>query len=255
MIKREAEQAVADGCLEIQLTAQDSAAYGKDTGESLSSLMNKIADINGEFRIRVGMMHPKSMIGDVEGIISAFKRDKLYKFLHIPIQSGSNTVLNEMNRCHTIKEFKTIISRFKDEIPEISISTDIIVGYPTEDEEAFSDTLKLISDIKPDLLHISKYMHRPGTTSSNLEEIDHETMKKRSKALKQLKSEIALEKNLELVGTKQHVLVTGKGSKGGYVGRTDSYKTVIIESAEIGTFLDVFITDAKSTYLMGSIDQ
>jgi tRNA A37 methylthiotransferase MiaB len=129
------------------------------------------------------------------------------------------------------------------------------VGYPTEDEEAFSDTLKLISDIKPDLLHISKYMHRPGTTSSNLEEIDHETMKKRSKALKQLKSEIALEKNLELVGTKQHVLVTGKGSKGGYVGRTDSYKTVIIESAEIGTFLDVFITDAKSTYLMGSIDQ
>jgi MiaB-like tRNA modifying enzyme len=254
MIKREAEQAVAEGCREIQLTAQDSAAYGKDTGESLSSLMNKVADINGEFRIRVGMMHPKSMIGDVEGIISAFKRDKLYKFLHIPIQSGSNTVLNEMNRCHTVKEFKTIISRFKEEIPEISISTDIIVGYPTEDDEAFSDTLKLISEIKPDLLHISKYRHRPGTSSSNLEEIDYETMKKRSKALKHLKSEISLEKNLELVGTNQHVLVTGKGRKGGYVGRTDSYKTVIIESAEIGTFLDVVITGAKSTYLMGSID-
>jgi threonylcarbamoyladenosine tRNA methylthiotransferase CDKAL1 len=73
MIKREAEQAVAEGCREIQLTAQDSAAYGKDTGESLSSdLMNKIADIDGEFRIRVGMMHPKSMMGDVEGIINAF---------------------------------------------------------------------------------------------------------------------------------------------------------------------------------------
>ena len=255
MIKKEAEQAVAEGCREIQLTAQDSAAYGKDTGESLSSLMNKIADIDGEFRIRVGMMHPKSMIGDVEGIINAFKRDKLYKFLHIPIQSGSNIVLNEMNRCHTVEEFKSIISRFKEEIPEISISTDIIVGYPTEDDKAFSDTINLINEIKPDLLHISKYMHRPGTTSSNLEEIGYETMKKRSKELTNLKSEISLEKNLELVGTKQHVLVTGKGSKGGYVGRTDSYKTVIIESAEIGTFLDVIITDAKSTYLMGSINQ
>jgi threonylcarbamoyladenosine tRNA methylthiotransferase CDKAL1 len=173
MIKKEAEQAVAEGCREIQLTAQDSAAYGKDTGESLSSLMNKIADIDGEFRIRVGMMHPKSMIGDVEGIINAFKRDKLYKFLHIPIQSGSNIVLNEMNRCHTVEEFKSIISRFKEEIPEISISTDIIVGYPTEDDKAFSDTINLINEIKPDLLHISKYMHRPGTTSSNLEEIGY----------------------------------------------------------------------------------
>jgi MiaB-like tRNA modifying enzyme len=254
MIKKEAEQAVAEGCQEIQLTAQDSAAYGKDTGESLSSLMNKIADINGEFRIRVGMMHPKSMMGDVEGIINAFKRNKLYKFLHIPIQSGSNTVLNEMNRCHTVEEYKNIISMFKEEIPEITISTDIIVGYPTETEEAFSDTLELIKEIRPDLMHISKYMHRPGTTSSNLEEVGHDTMKKRSKALTHLKSEISLENNLELVGTKQNVLVTGKGNKGGYVGRTDSYKTVIIKSAKIGTFLDVFITDAKSTYLMGTID-
>jgi threonylcarbamoyladenosine tRNA methylthiotransferase CDKAL1 len=252
MIKKEAEQAVAEGCLEIQLTAQDSAAYGKDIGETLSHLMNQIADVDGQFNVRVGMMHPKSMIGDVEGIIKAFKRDKIYKFLHIPIQSGSDTVLSEMNRCHTVNEFKNIISRFREEIPEISISTDIIVGYPTEDDKAFSDTLDLIREIKPDLLHISKYMHRPGATSSNLEEVSHETMKKRSKALKNLKSEIALENNLKLVGTKQHVLVTGKGSKGGYVGRTDSYKTVIIESAEIGTFLDVVITGAKSTYLMGS---
>lgn len=255
LIKKEAEHAVSEGCREIQLTAQDSAAYGKDTGETLSHLMNQIADINGEFRIRVGMMHPKSMMGDVEGIINAFKWDKLYKFLHIPIQSGSNKVLNEMNRCHTVEEFKAIISRFKEEIPEITISTDIIVGYPTEDNKAFSDTINLIKDIKPDLLHISKYMHRPGATSSNLEEIDHLTMKKRSKALTNLKSEISLEKNLLLVGTKQHVLITGKGSKGGYVGRTDSYKTVIIETAVIGTFLDVIITDAKSTYLIGAIDQ
>jgi MiaB-like tRNA modifying enzyme len=253
MIKMEAEQAVSEGCLEIQLTAQDSAAYGKDIGESLSELMNQIADIEGDFKIRVGMMHPKSMIDDVEGIIKVFKRDKFYKFLHIPIQSGNNEVLRDMNRCHTVDEFKDILSMFKEEIHDMSISTDIIVGYPTEDDEAFSDTLHLIEEIKPDFLHISKYMHRPGTLSSNLEEIGHETMKKRSKALNHLKSRISLEKNLELVGTNQHVLVTNKGSKGGYVARTNTYKTVIIESASLGSFLDVSIIEAKATYLKGQV--
>lgn len=253
MIKREAEQAVSEGCREIQLTAQDSAAYGKDIGESLSELMNRIADIKGDFKIRVGMMHPKSMMDDVEGIIKAFKRDKFYKFLHIPIQSGNNKVLIDMNRCHTVEEFKAILSRFKEEIPDISISTDIIVGYPTEDDKAFSDTMHLINEIKPDFLHISKYMHRPGTLSSKLEEIEHNVMKKRSKALTHLKSQISLESNLKLVGTHQHVIVTNKGSKGGYVARTNNYKTVIIEDAFMGSFLDVSITEAKATYLKGQI--
>ena len=252
MIKREAEQAVSEGCKEIQLTAQDSAAFGKDSGESLSNLMNHIADIEGDFKIRVGMMHPKSMMDDVEGIIDAFKRDKFYKFLHIPIQSGNNKILSDMNRCHSVEEFKAIVTKFKEEIPDISISTDIIVGYPTEDDDAFLDTMELIQEIKPDFLHVSKYMHRPGTPSSNLKEIGYNAMKKRSKALKYLKEKIAIENNMELIGTTQKVLVTNKGSKGGYVARTNSYKTVIIENAIIGTFLDVIITDAKPTYLIGS---
>ena len=253
LIKLEAENAVSEGCVEIQLTAQDSAAYGKDIGETLSGLMNRIADIEGDFKIRVGMMHPKSMMDDVEGIIKAFKRDKFYKFLHIPIQSGNNEVLRDMNRCHTVEEFKAILSRFKEEIPDISISTDIIVGYPTEDDDAFSDSMQLVEEIKPDFLHISKYMHRPGTISSDLEEIGYESMRERSKALTDLKSRISLEKNLELVGTDQRVLVTNIGSKGGYLARTNSYKTVIIEDTSMGSFLDVSITKAMPTYLKGQI--
>ncbi len=253
LIKLEAENAVSEGCVEIQLTAQDSAAYGKDIGETLSGLMNRIADIEGDFKIRVGMMHPKSMMDDVEGIIKAFKRDKFYKFLHIPIQSGNNEVLRDMNRCHTVEEFKAILSRFKEEIPDISISTDIIVGYPTEDDDAFSDSMQLVEEIKPDFLHISKYMHRPGTISSDLEEIGYESMRERSKALTDLKSRISLEKNLELVGTDHRVLVTNIGSKGGYLARTNSYKTVIIEDTSMGSFLDVSITKAMPTYLKGQI--
>jgi threonylcarbamoyladenosine tRNA methylthiotransferase CDKAL1 len=251
MIRKEAEKAVEEGCVEIQLTAQDSAAYGKDTGESLSKLMKSISSIEGDFRIRVGMMHPKSMMDDCEGIIEAFKNDKFYKFLHIPIQSGNNEVLKDMNRCHNVDEFKAIISMFRREIPDISISTDIIVGYPTEDDESFNDTLKLIEEIQPDFLHISKYMHRPGTLSSSLKEIEYETMKARSKALNDLKMEIALRNNIKMIGSNQQVIVTSKGKKGGYASRTNNYKTVILEDAKLGEFVDVVINDARPTYLFG----
>lgn len=253
MIKKEVEQAVKEGCVEVQLTAQDSAAYGKDIGKSLSDLMNQISDIDGRFKVRVGMMHPKSMMGDVDGLIQSFKSDKYYNFIHVPIQSGNNKVLNDMNRSHKVEDFESIISRFRNEIPGISISTDVIVGYPTEDDEAFQDTMNLIRRIKPDFLHISKYMHRPGTISSKLDEIDHKTMKERSKLLTKIKSDIALENNQNLIGTHQKILVTNKGSKGGFVGRTDNYKTVIIEDAALGSCVDVVITDAKSTYLNGEI--
>jgi len=253
MIKKEAEQAVKEGCKEIQLTAQDTAAYGKDTDDSLAELINMISDIDGNFRLRVGMMHPKSVMNQVEPVINAFKMGKCYKFLHLPIQSGSNTVLQDMNRCHDVDEFKNIVSRFRDEIPDISISTDIIVGYPTETDDDFEATLNLISELEPDFLHISKYMHRPGTTSSQLEEIDHETMKNRSKALNDLKVEIALKKNRQMIGSKQTILITNKGRKGGYVGRSEGYKTVIVEDAKIGSFIDVVIKDAKPTYLMADV--
>lgn len=253
LIRNEAENAISEGCLEIQLTAQDTAAYGKDTANSLSDLINQVTDIKGDFRIRVGMMHPKSIMGEADRLIKAFNNDKVYKFLHIPLQSGNNRVLRDMNRGHNIGDFHQIVSNFREKFPEISIATDVIVGYPTEDKQAFKDTLNVIEDLEPDFLHISKYHHRPGAPSSMLDEIDHQDMKKRSKMLNKLKSSIALRKNQKMVGTNLKVLITGKGSKGGYIGRTNSYKTVVIEDSPLGCFVDVEIIAAKSTYLKGII--
>ena len=253
LIKCEVEEAVADGCVEIQITAQDTAAYGKDTGASLSNLINEVTYIDGDFKIRVGMMHPKSIMDDVDGIIDAFKSEKLYKFLHVPIQSGNDDVLRDMNRGHTVADFKSIISKFKENIPDMSISTDIIVGYPTEDDDAFEDTLNLIKEVRPDFINISKYGHRPGTRASLMDEISYESMKKRSKALSDLKTNISYENNLKTLNSTQNVVITGKGSKGGYIGRADSYKQVIIENAMIGSFGQAKITNAKSTYLMGTL--
>jgi MiaB-like tRNA modifying enzyme len=253
IIKKEVEDALGDGCVEIQLTAQDTAAYGKDTGETLSDLINEITSIPGEFKVRIGMLHPKSITGNLEELIEAFKHENVYKFLHIPIQSGNNSVLNDMNRGHTVAQFKEIISKFREELPEISIATDVIVGYPTETDEAFEDTLNLIRDIKPDFIHISKYRHRPMAISSSMKEIDHNDMKKRSKALNELKSKILYEKNKGEIGKIHDVLITEKGSKGGYIGRTNSYKHVVVKNGQIGSFMKVKIDDVTSTYLKGAL--
>lgn len=253
IIKEEVEYAVNDGCVEIQLTAQDTAAYGKDTGETLAELINEITSISGEFRIRIGMLHPKSIIGNLNELIEAFKHENVYKFLHIPIQSGSNSILNDMNRGHSVDEFKQIISLFRKEIPELSIATDIIVGYPTETDEDFEDTLDVIRDIQPDFIHISKYRHRPMTESSLLDEIEHNEMKKRSKALNDLKSEIMYKNNLKEIGEEYKILITEKGSKGGYIGRTNSYKPVVVVEGQIGSFIKVKIEEATSTYLKGIV--
>jgi len=253
LIKQEVGKAVKEGCIEIQLTAQDTAAYGKDSDASLPELINAVTNFDGKFKVRVGMMHPKSVKDNVDELIEAFKSDKVYKFIHIPVQSGSDGILADMNRGHSVKEFNDIISRIKSEIPEISISTDIIVGYPTEDDEAFQDTLKLIEELQPDFLHISKYHHLPCSYSSNLQEIDHQIMKKRSKELNELKAEIAFHNNTKLVGKVLKVLITNVGSKGGFLGRTDSYKTVVVNNASLGSFVNVKITHAKANYLMGNV--
>ena len=253
LIKKEVEKAVNEGCIEIQLTAQDTAAYGKDTVETLADLIKQITVISGDFRLRVGMMHPKSMMGNIEELIETFKHKNVYKFIHIPVQSGNDSVLNDMGRKHTAEQFKKIISRFREEIPEISIATDIIVGYPTETDEAFEDTLNVVKEIKPDFIHISKYGHRPMTLSSSLPEIDHNLMKKRSKALNELKSKILYGNNQKQIGNIHEILIIEKGSKGGYIGRTNSYKPVIVENAKIGEFVEVKIEEATSTYFKGSI--
>jgi len=250
-IKKEAKEAISDGCVEIQLTAQDTAAFGLDTDENLSKLLEEVANIPGDFRVRVGMMHPKSIGDDLEGLIKAFKLPNVYKFLHLPIQSGSNKVLMDMRRNHSVEEYKDIVKKFRQEIPELTIATDIIVGYPTETEKDFNQTSKFLKELKPGLIHVSKYKHREGASSSALTEIPYEDLKRRSKHIAKIKSEITEYENQQLLGTIQKVLVVEKGKKGGFIAKSDSYIPVIVDDAKIGTFIDVEITETTITYLKG----
>ena len=252
-IVEEARKAIENGACEIQLTAQDTAAFGKDTGEKLSDLIKEVANLDGDFRVRVGMMHPKNILNDVDDIIEAIKHPKVYNFIHLPIQSGSDKVLSEMRRGHNIDQYLDIVSKFKNEIPDLTLATDIIVGYPTENDEDFECTVRLLENVRPSLIHLSKYQHRKGAISSSLEEIPREVMKKRSKFLSEIKSKITEDENRELVGSYQNVLVIEKGSKGGFIAKTNSYIPVIIDNVELGTFVDVKITEATSTYLKSEL--
>ena len=251
----EAKKAIENGACEIQLTAQDTAAFGRDSGEKLSDLIKEVANLEGDFRVRVGMMHPKNILDDVDDIIDAIKHPKVYNFIHLPVQSGSDKVLSDMRRGHNVQQYVDIVSKFKSEIPDLALAVDIIVGYPTESDDDFDQTVKLLEQIKPSLIHLSKYQHRKGAISSSLEEIPRDVMKKRSKLLSEIKSDITAEENRHLVGTVQNVLVVEKGSKGGFIAKTDSYIPVIVDDVELGSFVDVKITQATATYLRSDLIQ
>ena len=249
----EAKAAIENGACEIQLTAQDTAAFGRDSGEKLADLIKDVSNLKGDFKVRVGMMHPKNILHDVDEIIDSMKHPHVYDFIHLPVQSGSDKVLSDMRRGHTISQYKEIVSKFKKEIPDITLAVDIIVGYPSENDDDFRQTVELLKDIKPSLIHLSKYQHRKGAISSSLDEIPHETMKRRSKFLSNIKAEITKDENVDLIGSIQKVLVVEKGSKGGFIAKTNSYIPVIVDDVEIGSFVDVKITDATATYLKGEL--
>lgn len=252
-IVKDVKTALENGAVEIQLTAQDTAAFGMDSGEKLSDLIKEVSNLDGDFRIRVGMMHPKNISDDIDNLIEAIKSPKVYDFIHLPIQTGSDKVLKEMRRGHNLNQYLEIVDKFRKAIPDITIATDIIVGYPTETDEDFKLTCELLENIKPGLVHLSKYQHRKGAISSNLKEIPHNVMKKRSKHLSDIKIKITEEENKKLLGSIQNAVVVEKGSKGGYIAKSDSYVPIIVNNANLGDFIKVKVRETTSTYLIGDI--
>ena len=169
-IVNEVKNAVDKGCKEIWITSQDNGAYGLENNDisQLPSLLRKIVSIPGEFFVRVGMMNPNNILPMLDELIEVFKSDKLFKFIHIPVQSGNNDILTKMNRKYSVNEFMKIVNEFRKTIPKITISTDVICGFPSETYEQFEDTLDLINEIKPDHLNISRFGARPGTAAQNM---------------------------------------------------------------------------------------
>ena len=253
MIVREIESSLKEDCKEIWLTAQDTASYGLDKGVKLPQLLKEISNIPGKFFVRVGMMNLKNIIPIASDIVDAFKSDKFYKFVHIPIQSGSDDVIASMNRSYKISQFEEIVQLFKDSF-KCQIWTDVIVGYPTEREEDFLKTLDVIKKIKPDWVNVSKFGVRPGTEAAKLKPLSTKVVKERSRVISELVRQISLEKNKEWTDWEGEILVSERSKRPNqWIGRNFAYKPVLIEGRDnlLGKLMKVKITKASYSYLMG----
>ncbi|MHA1651017.1 MAG: tRNA (N(6)-L-threonylcarbamoyladenosine(37)-C(2))-methylthiotransferase [Candidatus Helarchaeota archaeon] len=255
-IIKEIEIDLKRGCKEIWLTAQDTGCYGFDINTSLPDLLNQIIQIPYDFRVRIGMMNPKSLRAIYEQLISFFNQPKIYKFIHVPIQSGNEEILKKMNRQYSISEILKILMKFRKEIPHLTISLDIIVGFPSETDEQFMDTISVVKQIQPDIVNISKFGARPKTPAARMKAVPTKIVKARSSVLTKVCNELSLARNKAYVAqnTKQQVLTILYGKKGGVIARTNNYKPVILnESCNLGTFSLVKLTEASQNYLKGKI--
>ncbi len=246
---------VETGRKEIFVTAQDTGAYGLDIGTDLPSLLERIAAIPMQFRARIGMMNPGQARGIVPGLLDAYESEKIYKFLHVPVQSGSDRVLENMRRDYTVEDFREIVESFRNKFPDLYLSTDIIAGFPGEGEEDFEASLELMEDVGPDKINITRFTPMPGTDAMEMEQVDSEVKKERSRELTDLYRKIIREKNQRFVGEEREGLVVQKGEKGGYMVRLQSYRPVFVEDANPGEFVKVRITDAEGTHLEGEITE
>jgi len=253
-------EAVRKGAKEIQLTSQDSGAYGLDIRTDLVSLLELISHddsaskAEGEFFIRLGMINPNHAKRMLPGLLSALKNKKFYKFLHIPVQTGSERICKAMNRDHTVKDFIDIVDAVRGEIPEVTIMTDVIVGYPGESEEDYKDTLRLLERTRPDVTNVSRFSPRPGTKASELAQLPVEISKRRSTECFALVRKISSDSNQPFIGRTIRVMMTEKTRD--FKGRDINYCQVVVKrfKGNIGDMVDVKITSANHGSLFGECE-
>ena len=252
-IVRQVQIEIKEGCKEVWLTSTDNGCYGFDIGTDLPSLVNAVVEISDDFMIRVGMMNPMYMPRIKEALIESFNNDKVFKFLHIPVQSGSDKVLHDMKRGHTVNTFKEIVKRAKERFGDFTISTDVIVGFPSETEEDFQKTVNLLDETRPDVVNLSKYSARPGTEAAEWKQIDVAEVKRRSKIIFEQINKISIENNKKWIGWTGKVLFDEKIDEG-IKGRNFAYKPVFVRNAvDIGQSHIVEITDVTVNSLLGKI--
>lgn len=254
----EIKELVENGCTEISLLGQNVNSYGKDLDEEVdfADLLYMVNEIEGVKRIRFMTSHPKDLS---DKLIAAIRDcDKVCRQLHLPFQAGNNRVLNEMNRKYTKEEYLEKIRKVKREIPGIFLSSDVIVGFPTETQEDFEDTIAVLKEAEFDHIFSFIYSRREGTPAAKLDFVlSNEEIHKNFERLLEVQNEISKRKNDAYVGRIERVLVEGESQKDSSVlsGRCESSKVVNFKGDKslIGTYVDVKITEAMTWSLNGEL--
>ena len=258
-ILRQFRHDVNDGCKEIWLTSTDSGCYGRDIGSNLIELLESCISIKGDYQIRIGMMNPTFLPDMSKRLVEIFvESDRIFKFLHIPIQSGSDVILRKMKRGHTGKIFVDTVKAFRSKIPEVTIATDVIVGFPSETMDDFERTLEIIKVTEPDVVNISKYGARPGTVAAKSKKVTSQMIKVRSKQMHLLVNNIGLKRNALWKEWEGEIIVDRSDSEG-LQGRNYAYKPIHLPRAagkqvQLGERIRVKIQEFSSHILRGKLD-
>lgn len=255
-IINECKELIASGVKEITLLGQNVNSYKSDL--TFPELLQEISSIPGKFIIRFMTSHPKDTSDELIKVMSE-NTDKIAPFFHLPLQSGSNSVLKNMNRTYTKEKYLSIAKKLKAQIPSIALSTDVIVGFPGESESDFLDTMSVIEELHFDNVYAFIYSEREGTKAANMDnKVDNITKHKRLTELLKVQDVIALEKNFPYENTICEVLVDSCDERDGrvvYNGRTNTGKLVHFSSDIecIGEFVNVRINRANAFDLIGEI--
>jgi MiaB-like tRNA modifying enzyme len=251
------------GAKELRITGQDTGVYGWDRNQGhslLPELVDRICtEVDGEFRIRVGMANPKGVHGVREELADVFARhDELYNFLHAPVQSGSDEVLGAMRRQHQVSEYQEVVETFDETLPYWTLSTDFIVGFPTETQADFEASMDLLRNTRPEKINVTRFSKRPGTDAADMKGLGGTVKKERSKAMSELKLDVMGEAYERMVqGDRTHrVLLVEDGTDNSLVGYDEAYRQVVIEDAEdrglsVGEFVDCAVTSHNTVYAFG----
>lgn len=232
-IVRQIESDVRSGCREVWLTSTDNGCYGLDIGTDLVELLSACASVPGDFMIRLGMMNPMYLPRMLDRLANIFREEeKLFKFIHIPVESGSNDVLREMKRGHSAETYLKAVRLFRQRLPEMTIATDVIVGFPGETSDDFKKTLSIIQDSEPDIVNISRYGARPGTEAARRksDRVSSKVAKSRSMELTRLAREISRKRNSTWNGWEGDVVIDEIVNRTISQGRNYAYKPVVINS-------------------------
>ena len=224
-----AQYAIDCGSKELLLTSQDNGAFGADSDTSLELLLNELSHLDGDFRLRVGMLNPMLVSGRSESMAKAWGDSRTYKFLHLPIQSGSQKILDSMVRDHSLEDFWEVVDTFRSYYPEMMIITDVITGFPGENEADHQATVGLLKRLLPDLVNITRFSPRQGTPAAKLKRLNGNIVKDRSRELTSLRQDLGAKSFKRFVGRKSSVLSIENQRPGSTLCRDENYRPIIVK--------------------------
>ncbi|MCX8205194.1 MAG: tRNA (N(6)-L-threonylcarbamoyladenosine(37)-C(2))-methylthiotransferase [Candidatus Nezhaarchaeota archaeon] len=251
VVKRVVE-AIKEGAKEVFLVAQDAAAYGLDIGTSLPALLREVCEVEGDFMVRVGMMEPSTTRKILDDLLEAYQDSKVYKYLHLPLQSGSDKVLKVVGRRYSAEEYLELVKEYRSKFIDGFLATDIIVGLPGEGDEEFRETLRVLEAAEPDKVHVARFTPRPLTPAASMKHPPEWIKKRRSRVASSFIDALTLRRNERWIGKVLKVLAVDKAN-GSTKCRAYNYKLVVVNSQlEPWSWATVKVDQAHPHYLKAS---